>query len=278
MDTTEIFSRRARRAARDRASRSLADDKWLMDRMAQDVCDRLDALTVKPERVLTIGLGAANTIVSHLKRPGRQIFVCDSSFQLARSLGGVQCDEDRLPFRDSSFDLVLCCGSLDTVNDLPGALILIRRILRPNAPLIGSFLGLTSLSALKKALLAADLAMTGDAGAHIHPQIDVRSMGDLLMRAGYSMPVVDVDRFDAKYPNAKRLVQDVRAIGGQNVLIGRRSLSRKKWQHVERIFLGAETPIPAIETFSMINFTAWSPAPNEHRPAGPKRTKTLESR
>ncbi|MCP5990175.1 class I SAM-dependent methyltransferase, partial [Klebsiella pneumoniae] len=91
--------------------------------------------------------------------------------------------EDALPFADDSFDLVIACGTLDSVNDLPGALILMRRVLRPDGLMLAAFAGAGSLSRLKAALLAAE----GDRpGQHVHPQVDVRSAGDLLSRAGFA--------------------------------------------------------------------------------------------
>src|SRR5919107_1568930 len=122
-----------------------------------------------------------------------------------RRAGGVQGDEDRLPFADEAFDLIVSVGVLDTVNDLPGALLLIRRALRPDGLFLAAFPGAGSLPRLKRAMLAAD-AVGGGAAARVHPQIEVRSAGDLLTRAGFALPVVDVQPVDVRFASLLGLV------------------------------------------------------------------------
>src|SRR3546814_13098572 len=129
---------------------------------------------------------------------------------------GVQADEDALPFADASFDLIIACGTLESVNDLPGALILIRRILRPDGLFLAAFAGAGSLPVLRSALLAGDADRPAQ---HIHPQIDVRSAGDLLSRAGFAMPVADGDR---------KSVVEGKSVSVRVDLGGRRIIKKKK--------------------------------------------------
>ncbi len=104
-------------------------------------------------------------IAARFATPGRSIVSADAGFAFARASSGVQCDEDRLPFGDASFDLVISAGVLDSVNDLPGALALIRRVLRPDGLFLGAFAGAGSLAWLKSALLAADSLASGGVAA-----------------------------------------------------------------------------------------------------------------
>ena len=117
----------------------------------------------------------------------------DAGRRFAAAASGVQGDEDRLPFADHAFDLIVSVGALDSVNDLPGALTLIRRALRPDGLFLAAFAGAGSLPRLRAAMRAAEEAEDIAASPHIHPQIDVRAAGDLLGRAGFALPVVDSD-------------------------------------------------------------------------------------
>src|SRR3546814_8147465 len=127
---------------------------------------------------------------------------------------GVQADEDALPFADASFDLIIACGTLESVNDLPGALILIRRILRPDGLFLAAFVGAGSLPVLRSALLAGDADRPAK---HIHPQIAVRSAGDPLRRAGFAMPEAEGDSPTVRYSSLMSLVADMRGMGGSNI-------------------------------------------------------------
>jgi NADH dehydrogenase [ubiquinone] 1 alpha subcomplex assembly factor 5 len=262
MHNIEIFDRQARRKVRDRVARYSSPERWILQRMADSICERLEDLKVQPTRALVIGLGAADIIIDHLKSLNIRSVACDSGFLFAKQFGGIQCDEDRLPFRDGAFDLVICCGVLDTVNDIPGALILARRILQPNAPFIASFLGNSSLPAFKAAILKAQGGV-----ARTHPLLDVRTAGDLAQRAGFSMPVVDQDRIDVHFSKLSNLVSDVRRNGFQNCLLIKHPLTRSEWTAV---FDSLPERFP--EVFTSINLFAWSPAPKELRSTGPKRS------
>ncbi|MET0374920.1 MAG: class I SAM-dependent methyltransferase, partial [Rhizorhabdus sp.] len=198
MDQPDIFDRRLRRARRDRAAPGFADHAFLIEHMADELAERLTMVNRTFDRMLLLGCHDGR-IADRFAAAGRRVVQADAGFAFAQMAGGVQCDEDRLPFADSSFDLVVSVGVLDSVNDLPGALALIRRILRPDGLFLGSFAGAGSLSWLKSALLAADSATSGGAVARIHPQIDVRSAGDLLSRAGFALQVADGERLDVGY-------------------------------------------------------------------------------
>jgi SAM-dependent methyltransferase len=193
----------------------------------------------------------------------------DPGFLFARASAGVQCDEDRLPFADGSFDLVLSVGLFDSVNDLPGALTLIRRVLRPDGLLLAAFVGAGSLPRLRAAMLAADEAQ-GGAAPRIHPQIDVRAAGDLLTRAGFALPVADVEPVHIRYSGLARLLSDLRGMAGTNVLRAqhRAPLSRLGYAAALADFDSAADPDgKTVEKFDILHLSGWAPSPDQPKAA-----------
>jgi len=268
MEQPDIFDRTARRRRRDRAARRFAEHAFLVDHIVEELADRLASVTREFSRVLILG-SHDGRYANVFAAPGRTIVSADPGFAFAQESGGIQCDEDRLPFADSSFDCVIAIGGLDGVNDLPGALVLVRRILRPDGLFMGAFAAAGSLSWLKGAALAADSA-TGPVAARIHPQIDVRSAGDLLSRAGFTLPVADGDHIEVGYPDPIRLIDDLRGMGATNMLVSRRPIARgKAWLSAlfERFHADARNDGRLSESFEIVYLTAWSPAPDQPKPA-----------
>ena len=131
------FDRGARRLRRDRAAARFEAADYLHRLTAEELLERLDSVTRSVSRALILG-GAGETLRAGLQSRGIEIVSADPSGRFAAASHGLQCDEDRLPFVDASFDLVVSIGLLDTVNDLPGALLLIRRALRPDGLFLGA--------------------------------------------------------------------------------------------------------------------------------------------
>ncbi|OHT19977.1 Malonyl-[acyl-carrier protein] O-methyltransferase [Sphingomonas haloaromaticamans] len=265
----EIFDRRIRRIRRDRAARTFADHAFLRDRMVEDMLDRLDSVKRSFTRALDLGT-ADGSLAAALRQRGIETIAADAGFAFAQAAGGVQCDEDRLPFAAGSFDLVVSAGALDSVNDLPGALTLIRRALRPDGLFLAAFFGAGSLPRLRAALMAADEAVGGGTVARIHPQIDVRAAGDLLSRAGFTLPVADVDHARIRYADPLRLVGDLRGMAATNILRDRRhtALTRAHLPHLFEAFAAqADGDGRVTELVEIIHLTAWSPGPDQPRPA-----------
>ena len=269
MDQPEIFDRTLRRLRRDRAAPMFADHGFLIEHMADELAERLAMVTRAFDRMLVLG-SHDGLLAERLAAPERRIVSADAGFAFARASGGVQCDEDRLPFADASFDLVVSAGVLDSVNDLPGALALIRRVLRPDGLFLGSFAGAGSLAWLKSATLAADSTASGGAVPRIHPQIDVRSAGDLLSRAGFALQVADSERLDIGYGDPLRLMRDLRGMAATNMLVqrARKGPGRAWLVELFRQFQTAASPDGRLrETFELIYLTGWAPAPDQPRPA-----------
>lgn len=258
------FDRRLRRIRRDRALAGWAEHAFIQRRIADEMLERLEAVQRDFARALVLG-DAGPELIEGLRQRGMTVTVADPGYRLARAAGGVQVDEDRLPFADGSFDLIVSVGLLDTVNDLPGALTLIRRALVPDGLFLAGFLGAGSLAVLRRAMLEADLA-AGAAAARIHPQIDLQSAGDLLGRAGFALPVVDSERLTVRYPGFDRLLADLRGAAGTS-LLGGPPLSRPGLAAAVARFEAERRDGRVAETFEIVYLTGWSPAPDQPKPA-----------
>lgn len=267
MSEAEIFDRRLRRLRRDRAAPRFAEHSFVIDHMVEELLFRLDAVTRPLSSALVLG-SADGRLSRAIAERGIKPIAADAGFVFARACKGVQCDEDRLPFADASFDLVISAGVLDTVNDLPGALALARRVLRPDGFLLAGFVGAGSLPKLRAATLAADSA-AGAVPPRIHPQIDVRSAGDLLVRAGFALPVADGDSLTVAYRDPLRLTADLRGMAGGNLLRGQKTpFGRARLTALYDAFLAQADPDGrVVETFELVYLAGWSPGPDQPRPA-----------
>ncbi len=252
----DIFSRTTRRRFRDRAFLGDDDSRWLTRFITTELVDRLSITRRRFDRVLIIGNDGGD-LQRQIMANGSVAFVADPSFRCAARASGVQCDEDRLPFADASFDLVLAPSGLDTVNDLPGALVLIKRILKPDGLFLGAMAGAGGLDTLRKIIL--DTTKPDQIIGRHHPQIDVRAAGDLLTRAGFALPVVESHFITARYPDLFKLIGDLRANAMTNAMIARQLLRRDQMREMAKQFLALGTP-KTEEIFSIIFMTGWAPS------------------
>lgn len=261
MDSPDIFDRAARRLHRDRAAAAYANADFLRAFMLDGIVDRLNSVSRNFESVLDLGCFDGGFVAPL----GARVARVDAGFAFAATADGVQADEDRLPFADGAFDLVVSAGVLDSVGDLPGALTLARRVLRPDGLFLAAFAGAGSLGTLRRVLQEAE----GDRpAAHIHPQVDVRSAGDLLMRAGFALPVTDTETLTVRYASLFSLLRDLRAMGAANVMPGRVPLRRDVLARAAALFAErADADGRTSETFEVITMTGWAPAPSQPQPA-----------
>lgn len=255
-----IFDRHARRLRRDRAAARFADHDFLRAAMLDGITDRLQ--TVKRSFADVLDLGCFD---GGFTLPGARMARCDAGLAFARNVGGVQADEDGLPFGDGMFDCVVSAGVLDQVDDLPGALSLARRVLRPDGLFLAAFVGAGSFPHLRRALAAAE----PDRGvARLHPQIDVRSAGDLLVRAGFALPVADTEWLDIGYPDLFRLIGDLRGMAATNILVQRPPLSRDSLGRAAQAFAdAADTDGRTRERIQIVFLTGWAPDASQPKPA-----------
>lgn len=256
-----IFDRSARRLRRDRAQPDYAEHDFLRAAMLDGIAERLGAVTRPFHDVLDLGCFDG----AFLPPPGARVARVDPGFAFARAAHGVQADEDRLPFADRSFDLVVSIGVLDQIDDLPGALTLIRRVLRPDGLFLGAFVGGGSLPRLRVALRQAEAERPV---ARLHPQVDVRSAGNLLMRAGFTLPVADIETLDVRYRDFGRLLGDLRGMGASNLLAERRPIARTALAMAASAFAGmADDDGRTAEQFNLVFLTGWAPDPSQPVPA-----------
>jgi SAM-dependent methyltransferase len=269
MDADIPFDRRLRRLRRDRAARHRVGADYLHRHVAAELLDRLDFVKRDFSRALVLGCAAPH-VREALRARSVELVAADAGALFARRAGGAQCDEDRLPFADGSFDLAVSAGGLDTVNDLPGALTLIRRSLRPDGLFLAAMAGAGSLPRLKSAMLAADSWNGGPVSPRIHPQLDVRAAGDLLTRAGFALPVADSESLDIRFPDLPALVSDLRALAATNILAARSriALTRAGLAAAMADFDSrAEGDGKTTERFEILHLIGWAPSPDQPRPA-----------
>lgn len=253
----EIFDRALRRRRRDRAAPDYPAHAFLRQHMLDGIHERLGAVKREFREVLDLGCFDGSFTL-----PGARIARVDAGYEFAKSCGGVQADEDRLPFADASFDLVVSAGVLDSVNDVPGALTLARRVLRPDGLFLGAFAGAGSVAVLKNAFLAAEPV------ARFHPQIDVRSAGDLLARAGFALPVADTETLAVRYAGVGNLLRDLRGMAATNLLPGAPPLRRETLALAAQAFAErADADGRTTERFEIVYLTGWAPDDSQPKPA-----------
>ena len=278
-DRVQVFDRRAVRRQRERAAGTLAQHDFLLREVAERLAERLEDVTRGFPLALDIGChdGALGRALDG--RAGIETLVhTDLAPAMAarvRRAGApaVAADEEALPFADGAFDAIFSLLSLHWVNDLPGALLQVRRALKPDGLFLAALLGGETLKELRSVLLEAEAEIEGGAGPRVSPFADVRDLGALLQRAGFALPVADVDEIAVSYPDAFKLMADLRGMGETNAVAARRkSFSRRSTlmraaELYRARFADAEGRIPA--TFHVIYLTAWAPHESQPRPLRP---------
>lgn len=266
MTVPRIFDTRLRAMRRDRAAPRFAEHGFLYEAAAAELLDRLADVSRAFADALVIGV-PSDTLPQALRARGMVVTVADPGPRFAGASGGVAVDEDRpLPFAAAQFDLVICCGTIESVNDVPGFLVQLRETLRPDGLLLAAFVGGGSLGHLRAALLAGD----GDRPAQrLHPQIDVRAAGDLLQRAGFAMPVVDVQSLRVGYGDLFGLLGDLRGMGGAQCLTSRPPpLTRAALLRAAEAFMARADPDGRVrERFEIVHLSGWRPDPSQPKAA-----------
>lgn len=272
----QLFDRGLLRRRRSRFAHELPQHEFLLSHVAAEIADRIGAVLREFPRALDLGAyhGMLGRAVAALPSVGEMIYA-ESAPALAALCPrpSVVCDEDLLPFKDESFNLVVSGLALHRVNDLPGALVQIRRALRPDGLFVGAALGSRSLHELRYALLEAEAEEEGGASPRIAPFADVREYGALLQRAGLALPVSDADLLTVTYPTPRDLMREIRAMGGGNVLAARRkgSLSRRTLERAEAIYRTRHaTPDGRVmASFEIVYLMGWAPHASQQNPAAP---------
>jgi SAM-dependent methyltransferase len=252
----DLFNRKLRALRRDRAAR-IGPELFLLDRAFDDCLDRLTDVARSFSNALLVGCPSPEW-PSRLGAVARTVEVVDPGDLFARRAGGLRVEEDRYDFGQERYDLCVAVGTLDTVNELPFALHLLHRALRPNGLLIGAVAGGDSLSTLRAALIEAERS-EGRIVARTHPRIAASSLAQLLGAAGFEMPVVDIDRVRLRYPDLYSLARDLRAMAATNVLAGPRSyLSKAVARRSNRAFQDFGSDGRSEEFVEILHFLGWT--------------------
>jgi SAM-dependent methyltransferase len=268
----QVFDRAFYRLRRQRGQR-YGGDRFLLLEAAEGVADRLGAVRRQFRSALDLATSPESRrhLVAHAEHW--------TQFGLtARDGGQLIGDEEALPFGASCFDLVTSVLSLHAVNDLPGALLQIRNLLQPDGLFIGALFGADTLHELRSAFAAAELQLRDGLSPRVAPFADVRSLGMLLQRAGFALPVVDVERTKVNYKTFRRLVTDLRAMGEVNYLRARerrpltRGLLAAMLSHYQENFGTGHGQLTA--SFDIVYMTAWAPHESQPKPLRPGAATT----
>lgn len=268
-----LFDRDLLATRRERAARHPDLPDFLLARAAEEIAGRLGLVRREFEVAADLGAhhGLVGRAVEALPSVGRLVSVERSATLLGRCTGLLVCaDPEALPFADVSLDLVVSGLSLHFVNDLPGALIQIRRALKPDGLFLACVLGGETLVELKTALLAAEAETDRGAGPRVGPFADVRDYGGLLQRAGFALPVADAERLSVRYTSPLHLMRELRGMGATNILGDRprvplaRATLRRACEIYQDRFSNQEGRITA--TFELIALLGWAPHDSQQKP------------
>ncbi len=278
-----LFDRELHRRRLDRAAPGYGATDFLKARAAADAVERLEA--IMRDFPVAVDLGARNGAFaaalaqSEAKSKVGALIETDLSLRMLAGRPGlrVQADEERLPFADQSLNLVVSLLSLHWTNDLVGALIQVRQALKPDGLFIGALFGGQTLTELRQCLTQAEAELTNGAGLRVSPFADVLDGAALLQRAGFALPVADVDRVTVRYKSALDLIRDVRAMGESNVLFDRakKPLSRAVLGRAVELYhvLFSESDGRVRATFDLVSLTGWAPHPDQQQPLRPGSAK-----
>lgn len=277
MSAPRLFDRDLLRKRRERAARRPDKPDFLLRRAAEDMTERLQGIERRFSRILNAG--AHHGLLSRMLTQTYPEAETVISLELAPGLAAlcpapkVIGDEELLPFAGESFDLVVSALALHFVNDLPGALVQIRRALRPDGLFLGAVLGGATLSELREAFMQAELELEGGVSPRVAPAAEIRDFGGLLQRAGFALPVADSDLVTVTYDSPLALMLELRAMGAGNNLVERRKrpLRRQTLRRAAEIY-GERFPASGGRvkaTFEIIHIAGWAPHESQQKPLKP---------
>jgi SAM-dependent methyltransferase len=250
-----------------------------LDATAADLIERLSA--VKRRFALALDLGTPGDALAAALRQGGQVdgIIAAEPLAVLRADRSprVAADEEALPFGNETLDLVVSALSLQWVNDLPGALAQIRRALKPDGLFLAALIGGETLGELRESLAVAESEIEGGASPRVSPFVEVRMLGSLLQRAGFALPVTDVERISVRYRTVRALLHDLRRMGAANALAerSRKPLARAVLKRAEEIYTVrfADPDGRLRATFDVLWLSAWAPHASQQQPLKPGTAK-----
>ena len=261
-----VFDRAQVRRNRERAAKNFKDHSFLFDWTGAQLADRLN--DVKREFPKAVEIGARGSIKNSKPNSVGDIITLDCF-----GTPDIFTDGEFLPLAQNSLDLALSNLDLHTVNDLPGALVQIRRSLKPDGLFLGAMLGGETLFELRECTAAAEVNIKGGMSPRIAPFVDKPQMGDLLQRTGFALPVVDSEIVRVSYDNVFKLFADLRGMGEGNALThrGKANPGKALFMETARLyhekFAGADGRITA--SFEIIFLIGWAPHESQQKPLKP---------
>jgi SAM-dependent methyltransferase len=253
---------------------------FLLARAAEDLVERLSAVKRMFQFALDLGT-PTQAAATGLAAAGVQAVLRAAPFVPRGVLGPamlVVADEEALPFPEGRFDLAVSLLALHGVNDLPGVLVQIRRSLKPDGLFLACLLGGRTLTELRQVFAEAEAEVEGGVSPRVAPFVDIRDMGGLLQRAGFALPVTDIDTLTVRYRDPIALMHDLRAMGLTNSLVERRRTPLKRATLARAIALYGERfadpdgRIPA--TFELLWVSGWVPHESQQKPLRPGSART----
>jgi len=279
-DVPVIFNQRLLRKRLQRCVSGTGGDNFLMQRVAEDIAARVSLI----KRQFPLGVvfgdhcGTMAAALEGMANLDRLIYINTvAPVNLLSPRLQIIGTEEHLPLANECINLAISPLTLQFLNDLPGALIQLKRALQPDGLFIAAFLGGDSLMELRDSLLCAEIDIRGGASPRVHARVDIRDLGALLQRAGFALPVVDSDKITVTYRSAKHLMHDLRDLGLTNVLSqgAGTSLNRATVKRLEEIYQDrygtADNRIRA--SFEIIYMTGWTPHESQQKPLKPGSAK-----
>jgi SAM-dependent methyltransferase len=268
--TPVVFDRDLLRARRARAA-ALGPSTFLIERASEDLSDRLAAVLRRFDRAVDLGT-ATDAVCRALAASGKVGTAIRTQGPSDAALV-VIADEEALPFRDGALDLVVSALALQFVNDLPGTLIQVRRALKPDGLFLAALAGGDTLTELRQSFTTAEAEVEAGISPRVAPFTDVRDLGALLQRAGFALPVTDVDRVTVRYASPIALMHDLRRMGATNPLLerSRRPLKRATLRRMTEIYAErfADRDGRIRATFEIVWLSAWAPHESQQKPLAP---------
>ncbi len=259
----QLFDRRTLRRRRDRASATFPTVDFLKREACARLGERLEEVT--REFPLCIELGAHTGLLRSEKI--KRLITTDGASAMHPD---IVCDEERMPFAESCADAVVSALSLQWVNDLPGTLIQIKHALKPDGLFLAVLPGAHTLRELREVLEQAEMELRSGVSPHISPFVDVRDAGNLLLRAGFALPMADSETLTVSYPHMFALLDDLRRMGEANALMQRpgflrRDVLMRAAELYVRRYCDDEGRVSA--TFELVFLTGWKPHASQPQPA-----------
>ncbi|MBD1549163.1 methyltransferase domain-containing protein [Roseibium aggregatum] len=281
MTAPDIFDRRLLRQRRLNALRKkVGGADFLLKTVSDDLGDRLSMISRNFKTGIDLG-GHTGHVADMLRRSGKVESVYRGDLfdpDPALDPPDFVFDDALPPLKDASVGLIVSALSLQFVNDLPGTLIQIRRALEPDGLFLATLPGSETLFELRDVLMRAELELSGGAAPRVGPFTDVRELGSLLQRAGFALPVTDLDRITVRYDTLFDLMNDLRAMGAASVLQerSRQPLPKQVFLRAAELYASSHADADGRirATFALVSLSGWAPHESQQKPLKPGSAKT----